>query len=478
MTRLPRWAAWLDAIAIILLVVAAKAALSGAVRLALPVDISIASPWRPALLALVLLVFRHWRAPAPTLPQRVAHGAALWRREPQAFVFRVWVASRVGVLLVALFAVLIIGTPPNADTRVSYDPIRDLPARWDAFWYAGIAREGYSYDPRVGASGQQTIAFFPAYPMLLRAADLLTYPRRTLDMTLARHYELRDSRLMWAGTFLSMACFLAALLVLYQWVARKHGVDAAAAAVVFTAAYPFAVFYSAAYTEGLFLLAAIVACSAFERERWLAAAVAGLVAGLTRPNGAMLSLTLGVLAITPVVARAEQARRSLPRLLPAVAVAAMPGVGMLLYSAFIYSLTGDGFAWVSVQQAWGRSLGETMSFFEVMWNTVRSEGVAQYVRIAPIGILQGAAALFALVMTWPVWRRLGAAYGVFMLANLLPPLLRGGVLSMGRMTSTLFPMFAALAMVVPAERRPLWVLSFALGQGLIATLFYTWRAVY
>jgi hypothetical protein len=81
-------------------------------------------------------------------------------------------------------------------------------------------------------------------------------------------------------------------------------------------------------------------------------------------------------------------------------------------------------------------------------------------------------------MTWPVWRRFGAPYAVLMLANLLPPLLKGGPLSMGRMTSTLFPMFAALALMIPPQRRGTWFLLFALGQGLVTAAFFTWRPVY
>ena len=34
--------------------------------------------------------------------------------------------------------------------------------------------------------------------------------------------------------------------------------------------------------------------------------------------------------------------------------AAMPGVGMLLYSAYIYGLTGNPLQWVAANAAWGR----------------------------------------------------------------------------------------------------------------------------
>ena len=55
------------------------------------------------------------------------------------------------------------------------------------------------------------------------------------------------------------------------------------------AAYPFAVFFSAPYTEALFVLGAVAAFYHFRRAEWLQAAAWGLLVGLTRPNGCFLS---------------------------------------------------------------------------------------------------------------------------------------------------------------------------------------------
>ena len=46
------------------------------------------------------------------------------------------------------------------------------------------------------------------------------------------------------------------------------------------------------------------------------------------------------------------------------------------------------------------------------------------------------------------------AWGVFVLISLLPPLFAGGLVSMGRLTSTLFPLFIALAAVLPPRAVP------------------------
>ena len=83
-----------------------------------------------------------------------------------------------------------------------------------------------------------------------------------------------------------------------------------------------------------------------------------------------------------------------------------------------------------------------------------------------------------MALVWPVWRRLGAAWALFVLANLFAPLSAGGLLSLGRLTSTLFPLFLALAAVLPSRSAIVVSAGFGLLQGLLAALFYTWRAVY
>lgn len=477
MTRIPRWAAWLDVIALALLAVAAKAAISDALRFSfLGQPVTVADPWRPFLAAGVLLAVRHWRVPQPSVWGRVRGAARHIRHEPYANVTSIWAVSRAGVLLAGAIAVLTIGRPEGATQRISDDPFEDLPSRWDVAWYTGIAREGYSYDPRLGESTQQTVAFFPAYPALLYVASVFTEPERLPLMTYERYLQIRDARLAWAGAGLSIVLFFAALALTYRWTEMKAGAEAALATVTLLAAYPFALFYSAPYTESLFLVAIVGACYAFERERWGLAAMAGLLAGLTRPNGAMLSLTLGLLALAPLVTRG--APRPAWHTARRVVVAAMPGIGMLLHAAYIRSLTGDAFAWVKVQQAWGRSFASTTDHLDWAMRTLLNEGPAVYLREAPIAFVQTLACLFALAMVWPVFRRFGVAYAVLVLATVLPPLFKGGVLSMGRLTSTLFPVFAALAIAVPARHRGAWILLFALGQGLMAALFFTWRPVF
>ena len=81
-------------------------------------------------------------------------------------------ASRVGVLAVGYLAVVTIGFAPSATgLELSADPLLNLPARFDAGWYGGIALDGYSFEGRFDK--QQNVAFFPAMPLLMRAVGVL-----------------------------------------------------------------------------------------------------------------------------------------------------------------------------------------------------------------------------------------------------------------------------------------------------------------
>lgn len=382
-----------------------------------------------------------------------------WRVAVRAFL-----ATRLLVFVVAAFAVSAIGLERQG-FRVSTDPFTNLPARFDAGWYGGIAQDGYERTARFDR--QRNVAFFPAFPMLMRAGGYLT---GATDR--ARPPEVRLARSLWAGVGISLACFLGGLWLLARLGARWIGGEQAATAVLLLAAYPFAFAFNAPYTEGLFLLCSVAAVYFFDQRRWGFAAVWGLAAGLTRPNGFILAVPLGLLALQQVIDRRD--RRAA---VPALAVSVMPVAGMLLFTVYLHTITGVWFAWSESHGAWGRSF-DGFTRISAAWRLVYEEGLLRVMLGEPFNTLNALGLLFALAMSWPVYRHLGFPWLVYVLATVVPPVFAGGVLSMGRVTSTLFPLFLALAAVVPPRAVPAWAGGFALLQGLAVMLFFTWRQLY
>jgi hypothetical protein len=240
--------------------------------------------------AVCVQVARHLLWPRPSLLWRVkrAH-AAVVARPNVAAALRAFVATRPAVFLVAYFAVVIIGlTKPGF--VLSRDPLANLPARFDAGWYGDIALDGYTWDHTF--QRQRNIAFFPAMPMLMRPVGVAF---GMADRTVPR--ERRMLRALWAGVVISLGAFLWALSYVTRLGSDLIGPDRAAGAALLLAAYPFALFYNAPYTESLFLLGAAGACYHFVRGDWVAASLWGLLVGLTRPNGCFVSIPLAILGL-------------------------------------------------------------------------------------------------------------------------------------------------------------------------------------
>lgn len=421
-------------------------------------------------------IARHllWPRPSALVWFKQAH-TALRARPDLAAAVNAFVSTRPAVFVVALIAVVTFGLSARPGFVLSREPLANLPARFDAGWYVGIATEGYAWDHTF--QRQRNIAFFPALPLLMRPVGLVF---GMYDRTASR--ARRSLRALWAGVVISLAAFFWALYYVTRLAADLIGRERAAGATMLLAAYPFALFYNAPYTESLFLLGAVAACHHFRRREWLAASLWGLLVGLTRPNGCFVSIPLAIIGLEQLYReQAPGGTAALRADARAVAVrmltAAMPGIGMLLFTAYLYRLTGVWFAWARSHEAWGRTFqgfGPFLAFFE----RLRDEPFLQLITSHPANTLNTLGVVFGLALIYPVFRRLGAAWGAFVIVNLVPPLFAGGVLSMGRLSATLFPLFIVMAALVTPRNIPAWAAAFGIGQGLCAALFFTWRHLY
>jgi Mannosyltransferase (PIG-V) len=435
-----------------------------------PFPVSVRGPERLLFVAAALIAIRHAVHPANPLHRRIIRGLRASGDASPSSLARGALVSRVAVLAIGYFAVVTIGIDRTmVGFELSPDKAFNLPGRFDAGWYGGIALDGYSFEGRFDK--QQNVAFFPAFPMLMRAAG---YPLGAFAKGVPK--ERRMARMLWGGVTVSLIAFAWAAVYLWRLARDTIGEDRAGAAVALLAAYPFSVFFSAPYTESVFLLGAVATIYHFRRGELVPAAAWGLLVGLTRPNGCFLSIVLALLILEKLRIR-EIAKFPNSQISKLLAAAAAPGVGMLIYSAYVNHLTGAWFGWARLHEAWGRSYSG-LAPVERAYGWITDEGLLRVVEGVPFDTLNSLGLIFALLMLWPVFRRLGVAYAAFVLVNLVPPMLAGGVLSMGRLTSTLFPLFLALAASVPPRSVPALVTAFALAQGLAAVLFFTWRPLF
>ena len=354
----------------------------------------------------------------------------------------------------------IVGTipPPAAEAiwRVSSHELTNLLARWDTYFYYTIATDGYHWDP--SAFLHYNVVFFPLYPTLMRwgGAALGGHP-------------------LLAGLVVSIAAFAGALLLVYRLAALELGEEYAWRVILLMSTFPYALYYSAVYTESLFLLLSVGAFYAMRRRRLRWVAVCGFAAGLTRPNGFWLALPLACLALLPQDGVAsETATRAPVRLRLALLVSCLPILGVVIFSSYLQLRFGDALAWVHGQAAWGVP-------FMLRAGAPDPGKLPGEPAIKPIEVITwiGNIAAFAaaLAAIRPISRRLGVAYGAWIAVNIFPPVAAHLFLSLGRFTSVLFPVFFWLAIRIPRDRLMRVAGLFAAWQAVLATWFFLWRPV-
>lgn len=340
-------------------------------------------------------------------------------------------------------------------------------ARWDSDWYLAIAVDGYHYIP-----GQQSpVAFFPAYPLLVRAAVLV----------------LGDPAV--AGHLVSLACGVGAVLLFRRWALSRMPGRAVTCALLCLVLYPFGVYlYGMVYGDALFIAASIGAFLMLERDHLWAAGLLGAVATAGRPVG--IAVTLGLL-VRVIERRAEQhrpgeaavslrdLRDALCRLRARDLIPAASVAGLVGWMAYLWVSFGDPLAFVRVEDApgWGQGVGPSTWFKDKYVDALLSGSSA-----APILTINAVAALGVAALVPLVRRRLGWAYAAFTAVAIAIPLLgTSSFIGCGRYALAAFPAFAALGGWLADRRAPtrrsvlglsaggLLLVTYAVGMGVLAS---------
>jgi Mannosyltransferase (PIG-V) len=434
--------------------------------------------------------------------------------------------SRLLVWSAGVGTILVLGFGP---TRKAFNPpgvtrgfgwLGDLlaapAARWDAAWYLVIAR--YGYRPDLGVYTASRTAFFPLYPLGLHAISLLGVPP------------------VLAGVLLSVAAFALALYGIHRLttleltpgassaLARDRVADAARLAVLLTAFAPMAFFFSAVYSESLYLALSVGLFWSARHGRWMWVGVLGALAAATRSTG--LVLVLPALVIYLYGPREDRrpdfavdhgsvgsASLRTPRSLGGVSAIVRPRyrlrrdalwlcllpAGVVLYGAYLALAGGDPLAPLHAQEVWSRHFAGP---YWGIWDGLKAafEGARQLLSAQrqhvyfPTGAdspFVGAGhnlMLFAfLAAAIPaivgVVRRLPLAYGAYVIAALaLPlsyPVSSQPLMSLARFLLVLFPLgiwLGAWLAERPRLQRPVLVLSGVLMAFFVAQ-FATWHWV-
>lgn len=324
--------------------------------------------------------------------------------------------------------------------------------RWDSTYYLAIASHGYT-------TGRADLAvFFPLYPLLIHIVGFVTRS----DVV--------------AGAAISLASFAIAMALLHRLTEREFDKRTADITVLLVAFAPLSFFFSALYTESLFLALSLAAILAARNERWAAAGIFGGLATLTRVTG--------ILLVVPIVIMHRRSRR---RLDPQLGWAALMPLALIAYVGF---LAMNGISWLAPfadEKSWGRvTVGPIVGIASAAWVALKSaaailqghQAIYDPTRYGPLtpsaeSIFLLLVLVVAFIVLASCFRRLPLEYGAYAAVALLmcvsSPRVGQPLVSFDRYLLTIFPLWMAAGAWI--ARRQLAHL--VIPAGALLLVFYT-----
>jgi hypothetical protein len=319
---------------------------------------------------------------------------------------------------------------------------------WDASWYREIARHGYDGVAKEG------LRFFPFVPMLARVGSWLPGVSVRLALLLVAN-----------------GCALAVGFLVYELVRGEGRSDAVARRAVWIVYLaPPAFVLVMGYAEATLMTATLVALIALRRQRWWTAAIAGVIAGLTRP--------VGVLLVVPALVEAFGARNARKRdsstgdypvagypvadyiARGAAVIGSLVGTGA--YLVWAEHRSGDLLYPLRVQQASARR-GGWVDPFRAVWRAARDAASGDHLS-AGIHVFT-VVVLIALIVV--LWRRWPVSFAAYATVAAVVALSARNLDSLERYSLSTVPLVVAAAELVGGGTRERVALV-ALGATLVA----------
>ena len=332
--------------------------------------------------------------------------------------------SRLVVLVILVFGRGVIGRGwfwQPGDTLGAF-------TQWDSVYYLHIARHGYFHSPATS----DTVAFFPMFPLLTRAASLIFHDFRA------------------AGVATANICLLVSGVLLHRLVrvdfADRRVADAAVTFLMFS---PVSFFFSVAYTEATFLMFAIATFLAAVRGRWWLAGVCGMCLAATRNVGFWVAIPL----FLEHLRQAWDAQRPLKVLFHRrlLAIALVP-LGLALFMLLGYWKGNDLLAFSHAGAKWGRVL---VTPLQTLSTAKYNDPFYQWLFLGALtlaGLAWCAGAVIRLRLSYLVWATL--LVGTYLCSNSLE--------AIPRYLSVVFPFFIVAGIIAvrfPAAYEPLLAVS-------------------
>ncbi len=248
--------------------------------------------------------------------------------------FKPEIRAAISFLSIRIFAFLTLLTV----ARIKGVSFGHIFQRWDAQWYRRIAEGGYG-QVIIAPDGRHLAdyAFFPLFPLSERYL-----------------HQISGLSFIASGIAINIAASIIAALAIYKVIKEFAPERVALITVAVWAALPIANVINLAYSESIFTAFAAWSLYFSLKKSWIFAAMLASCAGLTRPTGLAVALSVIVAAGFELKANSRNMR--------ALAAIAIAPVGWIIYIAWVGIKLGKWNGYFTVTDGWGNSIDGGYSF--------------------------------------------------------------------------------------------------------------------
>lgn len=279
-------------------------------------------------------------------------------------------------------------------------------SNWDGGHFIGIAKTGYSE--------KFQYAFFPLYPMLVKALNQLT-----------QNYLV-------SGILISSVSFFFGLHILYKLVRIDFEKKIAEKTILAFLFFPASFFLLTVYSEGLFFLLIIAAFYFLRQNKLFWTTVFIALASATRLVGLAAVLALWI----DVFARQGLSSKNWFIL--------FAPLGFIVYCIFLYQQTGDPFYFITAENHWQRTLATPGVGF---WETLKNLFSGGFSALNFSVLLDLIFAIFGVGFAMRSFRFLPVSFAIYSLLSVTAPLFTPTLSSMPRFLLPIFPLFILVALI-------------------------------
>lgn len=310
----------------------------------------------------------------------------------------------------------------------------------DAEHYMYIAQNGYA----ATGDAANKIVFYPLLPYLMKLLRIIF-----------RDYTI-------TGLIISYASFGTASAYLYKLMRFDYSDEKALDALLLLFIAPFGMFFISVHTESLFLMLSVMTVYYARKENWLAAAIIGFFAALTKSQGMLLIVPVAYEVIICCARDKKFHKKGLFALL-------IP-VGFLVYLCINKAFQGDFFAFVEHQAA--APWYNTAKWISDGLKTSYDVGIGYY--------------SLSMILYWPqimlffvsiafifvgLYKKVRTSYLAFMGIYILVTYLQGWMISGARYVTSCFVMYIVMASI---DNKYLKYLMYLVSGGLTVYLMVLW----